>query len=155
MARFSVGDKVRVKNFIHSKVVMVEDMLELYGGKIVTISSVDKAGGLFAYKIAEDIWGYEFSEYDLEEISILPPKTQRMEVPVPGGHLVAEAFNGGDYPCIYLSFIPSGEDVEHSLCFAEVNVEDDPNNVRVGVFYREYEDVRDFYDFPMVKEADE
>lgn len=115
MARFNVGDKVVVNDFIHSKGVMVEDMLELYGGKVVTISDVNDSNGYVAYRIAEDIWGYEFSEYDLEEISILPPKTQRIEVPVPGGHLVAEAINGGSYPCIYLSFIPSGEDVEHSL----------------------------------------
>lgn len=152
MARFNVGDKVVVNNFIHSKGGMVEDMLERYGGKVVTISDVNDDNGNPVYRIAEDVWRYEFNDYDLEELSILPPRTQRIEVSVPGGHLVAEAINEGSYPCIHLFFIPSGEDVEQSLCFAEVNVEDDPNNVRVGVYYREYEDVRDFYDFPMARE---
>ena len=80
---------------------------------------------------------------------------QRIEVPVPGGHLVATTYCGADYPSIDLFFVPSGETNGYQLCFAEVCPNEDPEHIRVGVYYADCDEVNAEYKFPIDKKEEE
>ena len=75
--------------------------------------------------------------------------SQRIEIPVPGGMLVAETTGGENYPGIFISFYASGGTLEHPLCFAEVCATDNPDEIRVGTYFRDCDDVKDITVFPM------
>lgn len=166
MSKFNVGDKVRVNNFILPESPMVDDMLYCYGGKVVTIKEVYEYSDVTGYAIEEDPWGYVFDDCDLtlveenddsDPVPEIPQYvTQRIEIPVPGGHLVAETTGGGDYPAIHTFFVASGSQVEHDLCFAEVCVENNPNIIRVGNYFRDCYDVHNIFEYDMwTKEEDD
>ena len=75
------------------------------------------------------------------------PRCQRIEIPVPGGYLRADALGGGAYPSISLYFVRSGSESEIPLAFAEARAEEDPDHVYVGVFFEDCDDVHDIYSF--------
>ena len=160
-SKYRVGDRVLIKDHMDPKGAMVETMLEKFGGEVCTVSKVvyvDEKDG-FAYEIEEDDdfgagFKYHFLETDIECLTFRPGRpSQRIEIPVPGGNLVAETCDwGGSHPGIFVSFVPSGESAEQGLCFAEVAVESNPNVVRVGTYYTDGEEVKDIVEYPMRKE---
>ena len=159
MSKYQVGDKVKIKDYIDPKGVMVDFMLLDHGGKVRTISKVIKGVGwdgqpLAGYELAEGPDGfstrYIFVDEDIECLVKPSHKSQRIEIPIPGGHLVAETIDwGGTHPGIFLSFIKSGDEVEHGLCFAEVCAEDRPDEIRVGTYYADCDEVKDIMIYPM------
>lgn len=159
MSKYQVGDKVKIKDYIDPKGVMVDFMLLDHGGKVRTISKVIKGVGwdgqpLVAYELAEGPDGfstrYVFLDEDIECLVKPAHKTQRIEIPIPGGHLVAETCDwGGTHPGIIISFIKSGETEDQILCFAEVDIENNPDAIRLGTFYEDGRDVKEIFEYPM------
>lgn len=153
MSRYNVGDRVYINNFADENGAMTKVMLEEFGGKIATIKRVFEIGSYATYQILEDPVGFEFTEFDMSPSYIAK---QRIELPVPGGHLVAETTGGADYPSIHIFFIASGGEIEHGLCFAEVCATEKPDEIRVGTYFRDCDDVKDIIVFPMwAKEEDD
>ena len=166
MSKYQVGDKVKIKDYLDPNGAMVEFMLLDHGGKVRTISKVVSGVGwkgqpLFGYELAEGPDGistrYVFLDEDIEcLVSRAQHETQRIEIPVPGGRLVAETCDwGGTHPGIFLSFLKSGETEDQILCFAEVAVEDDPDTIRVGTFYEDGSDVKEVFEYPMPKKEED
>lgn len=155
MNRYKVGDKVRINDFEDQRGGMTAHMVEEFGGMIATIRRVIEIGNYTTYQILEDPVGFEFTEYDMspsgEDPVMLPADIvkQRIELPVPGGHLVAETTGGEDYPSIHIFFIPSGGEVEHGLCFAEVCATENPDTIRVGTYFRDCDEVKEIFEYPM------
>lgn len=161
---YKVGDRVLIKDHIVPGGAMVEFMLEEHGGKVRTISKVipneHRGEFWFTYEIEEDEtpYRYEFMDEDIaglhaeelevsQHVNVIP---QRIEIPVPGGHLVAVTTDyGGDYPGIHVFFVASGDTVEHNLCFAEVCAEHHPDEIRVGTCYADCDEVKDISVYPM------
>lgn len=160
-SKYKVGDRVRINNYVSSKGAMIECMLEEFGGKVKTISKVmwNDEGNYFSYEMEEDRsptpYKFEFTDEDIE--GLVPDKPfimQRIEIPVPGGHLVAVTTDyGGDYPGIHVFFIASGDTVEHDLCFAEICL-DDPDTIRVGTYFEDGSDVRDLMEYTKWKKEE-
>ena len=161
MSKFHVGDKVRVKYGIHPNGIMTGRMLDRFGGRESTIREVDgdydmkNECNYYTLDIDPD---YYFSDHDLElveENHFTKPLTQRIEVPVPGGHLVAETMGGEHYPAIHIFFVASGDTMEYGLCFAEICAEDDPDTIRVGTYFEDGSDVRDIMEYTKWKKEEE
>lgn len=167
---YKVGDRVLIKDHITLGGAMVEFMLEEHGGKVRTISKVipneHRGEFWFTYEIEEDKtpYRYEFVDEDIAGLHAEEPKVshhvkvipQRIEIPVPGGHLVAETTDyGGDYPGICVFFVASGDTMEHDLCFAEVCVKDNPDTIRVGTYFEDGSDVRDIMEYTKWKKEEE
>lgn len=160
-SKYKVGDRVLLKNYCASRGAMIPSMLEEFGGKVCTIESFDieaegTSSACAVYHMAEDEGGYykyDFYDEDIECMytSAMKP-SQRIEIPVPGGHLCAETCGGGDYPAIHIYFVASGDTLEHDLCFAEVCAIDNPDVIRVGTYFHEGDDVKDIFEYPMWKE---
>lgn len=161
MSKYNVGDKVRVKDYVSFGGRMIEEMLPQFGGTIRTISKVigedDGFGGRYnIYNFEGDPLEYEFGDEDIEGLVKPPHKTQRIEIPIPGGHLVAETCDwGGTYPGIFVSFVKSGETEDRILCFAEVDIENNPDAIRLGTFYEDGSDVKEIFEYPMKEDRDE
>lgn len=162
MSKFKVGDKVRVKDSMQNNGAMTTHMLDLFGGRETTICEVDGdydtkyECNYYTLDIDPDFY---FSDHDLElveENHFTKPISQRIEIPVPGGHLVAVTTDyGGDYPGIHVFFVASGDTVEHDLCFAEICAEDDPDTIRVGTYFEDGSDVRDIMEYTKWKKVEE
>lgn len=170
MSKFSVGDKVRIKDYIDPNGAMCGMMLEQFGGKVCTISKADTETGsdgipIDVYEIAEDystpMLKFGFLGEDIECLveRACPEfhgfrKSQRIEVHVPGGHLVAIARGGAEYPSIDINFVASGDTVEYGLCFAEVCASETPRVIRVGTFEKDGDNVKDIFEYPMWKKEE-
>lgn len=161
MSKYNVGDKVRVKDYVSFGGRMIEEMLPQFGGTVHAISKVidadDGHGGWYnIYNFEGDPLEYEFGDEDIECLVKPPHKSQRIEVPVPGGHLVAVTTDyGGDYPGIHVFFVASGDTVEHDLCFAEICAKDDPDTIRIGTYFEDGSDVRDLMEYTKWKKEEE
>ncbi len=165
MSKYQVGDKVLIQDHMVPRGSMIEEMVEQFGGKVCTISKVERVtefdGSFFdAYEIAEDDdsseFKYTFVDEDIVCLVHSPHRqSQRIEIPIPGGHLVAETCDwGGTHPGIFLSFIKSGETEDQILCFAEVDVENNPDAIRLGTFYEDGRDVKEIFEYPMHAKED-
>lgn len=162
MSKFHVGDKVRIKDSVQSNGVMNTHMLGWFGGRETTIREVDDDYDMkhecnyYTLDIDPDFY---FSDHDLElveENHFTKPISQRIEIPVPGGHLAAVTTDyGGGYPGIHVFFVASGDTVEHDLCFAEICAEDDPDTIRVGTYFEDGSDVRDIMEYTKWKKEEE
>lgn len=162
MSKYQVGDKVFVNDFAAPNGAMTRYMLEEFGGMVATIRRViSPLGRHTTYQITEDPVGFEFTENDLSPLESslvsLPENTmtQRIEIPVPGGHLVAETTGGADYPAIHVFFVASGDEVEHGLCFAEVCATEKPDEIRVGTYFRDCDEVKEITEYPMWKKEED
>lgn len=152
MSKYNVGDRVMVKKIKEPLSIMTDNMVRRFGGKVGTIQFVgrfDPMNQCNYYNIDIDHQRYFYSDYDLELVEPSSHHAQRIEIPVPGGCLVAETTGGEDYPAIHIFFISSGDEVEHDLCFAEVCAEKNPDVIRVGTYYADFEDVKDVFEYPM------
>ena len=170
MSKFNVGDKVRIKDYKDPNGAMCAMMLDLFGGKVCTISKAQTERDfdgipVDVYEIDEDCstpnLKFGFLNEDIEclverafpEISEFG-KPQRIEVPVKGGRLVAVANGGGGYPSIGINFVASGDAVEYGLCFAEVCALETPRVIRVGTFEKDGDNVKDIFEYPMWKKEE-
>lgn len=152
MSKFHVGDSVRVRRFPGDKSLMTLGMTREFGGKVTTVCRIDgydKKNACNVYNLSIDP-EYYFNDFDLELVERVKQPPQRIEIPIPGGHLAAETVDyGGDYPGIHVFFVASGESVEHSLCFAEVRQTEDPDVIRVGTYYADCDEVKDVVEYPI------
>ena len=145
--KYNVGDRVLVNPDRTNEGVMTDYMVEQYGGKTFTINKVYERSFGAVYSLA-GLCGYLFAECDLCSAE------EKLRISVPGGHLYAEAYGGGDYPAIHIYFVASGDTVEHDLCFAEVCAMDNPDVIRVGTYFHEGDDVKEIFEYPMWKKED-